>query len=89
MKLRLEFAQDVDVLREERIGRYRVQAFRYPYPGLDGSHPVVYRLLLEEWEGAWRKVRCWTRAEEKAFPCRPALAGMRIVNALKAWFGEN
>ena len=64
--------------------RERTRVFRFPYPNLDGYWPIVYRVLVEEWPGAWRKVRCWTRADERAFPKRAAEVGTRLVAEVKA-----
>lgn len=87
-RLHLEFASEEVILREERVGRYHVQAFRYPHATLDGSRPFVYRVLVEEWPGAWRKVRCWTDEEERRFPKRAAEVGTRLVAELKAEEGR-
>jgi hypothetical protein len=68
-----EYVSAEDLIHEESVGRYTVQVLRY---GLDKE--IVYRVLLEG-----RKVPCMTRADERAYPKRPAQRGSALVRELK------
>jgi hypothetical protein len=76
MRLRTCPATDETILAEQMVGVYRVQVFRsYGEP--------VYRLLVETIPGIWQKVCCFTRSDERRYPRRAALAGSRLVDAVK------
>lgn len=67
-----EYVPAKDFIYEEQVGRYLVQVIR---SGLDRD--IVYRILLEG-----RKVPCMTRADERAYPKRPARRGSELVRQL-------
>ena len=64
------------IIQRQQVGRYIVEV--YLSDGLGKPEPV-WRVLLNN-----RKVRCWTRSEQRRFPKRPASAGNAIVERYKA-----
>ena len=64
------------IIQHEQVGRYVVEV--YLSDGLHKDEPV-WRVLLEG-----RKVRCWTRSEQRRFPKRPAAIGNAIIERYKA-----
>lgn len=74
MAIRTEYSSvlEHEIIVMAKVGRYDVIV--YPYLGT-----ICYQLQLNG-----MKVRCWTRAEERAFPRKPAWRGHELVNIIKA-----
>jgi hypothetical protein len=70
--------QSANILAEKMVGQFKVQVFPYP-----GDNEPVYRILIEQYEGCWRKVNCITDADERRFPKRAAAIGTRMVEKQK------
>ena len=75
------------ILAEQVTGQFKVQVFMGD-PDHRGKQEPVYRVLkLHQPQGYttphWFKVRCWTRADERAFPKRAAAIGAAMVAAIR------
>jgi hypothetical protein len=71
-------ADEVNVLREESVGKYRVQLFlsRYNEP--------VYRVLVEVRSNDWREIQCISDTDERRFPMKAARCGNVMVTEYRA-----
>ena len=70
------------ILAERAVGRFRVQVY-VSEPGVMTPAEPVYRVLAQENgdpDKPWRKVRCFTRAECRAFPKTAAAVGSEMVH---------
>ena len=74
--LRLRPAPPADVVREESVGRYRVQV-------IAGATGLCWRALAQS-EGTWMKVMCWTDRDERVFPKTVARRGHEMVRDMEA-----
>jgi hypothetical protein len=75
--------QPAAIIEERRVGQFRVQVFLFP-----GNGEPCYRILIEVFDGVWRKVSCWSRSDERRFPKRAAAVGHEMVEAYKRASGE-
>ncbi len=67
------------ILASANVGRYLVQVYDYPDLMRTGKVEPVYRVLLDG-----RRVKCFTRSDERTFPKRAAKAGQMMVDAIVA-----
>jgi hypothetical protein len=68
-----------NVIASYPVGRYVVHVYNYCEEFCSEKSEPVYSVTLDG-----RRIRCFTRSEERAFPKTPAMVGNAMVEAIKA-----